>query len=72
MTTKTIRSDIDATISVYRDNHHCGRVFCPTRGPALPNYPNLTDYLASPWTDAVPEQPFDNEAAAVAYLVERT
>jgi len=70
MTIKISRSAIDATISVYRDKHHCGMVFCPTRGPALPNHPNSTDYLASPWTDSVPQQSFGNEAAAIAYLVE--
>jgi hypothetical protein len=57
-----IRRDLDATLSVYRGQHWCGMVFCPTQGAP-------SDYLASAWTDAVPQQSFTAEADAVDYLV---
>lgn len=53
----------DATISVYRGNHHCGMVFCPIADGGR------SDYLASPWTDAVAQRTFSEEAEAVSYLV---
>lgn len=53
----------DATISIYRSNHHCGIVFCPTSDGGR------VDYLASPWTDAVAQQTFNAEADAIDYLV---
>lgn len=62
MTTTTNRRDLDATTTVYRNDYYCGMVFRPTPG-------GRTDYLASPWTDAVEQRTFDNEDAAVEYLV---
>jgi hypothetical protein len=59
---RAIRSDINATISVYRDEHYCGIVFCPTPG-------NPPEYLASPWTDAVVQRAFSDEIGAIDYLV---
>lgn len=59
----TNRYSFDATISVYRGNHHCGMVFCPIADGGR------SDYLASPWTDDIAQQTFNAEADAIDYLV---
>lgn len=62
MKTTVNRYDTDATATVYRGSHYCGMVFCPALG-------GRSDYLASAWTDAVPQQAFGTEAEAIDYLV---
>ena len=54
--------NIDNTITVYRDNHYCGTIFCPVDGVGR-------FWLANPWTADVAQATFETEETAVAYLV---
>ena len=56
------RYEFDATATVYRGAHYCGVVFCPIEG-------GRSDYLASPWTDAMAQIAFATEVEAIDYLV---
>ena len=63
MAITVIRRQIDATISVYRDEHHCGLIFCPCDGC------QHNDYFASPWTADIAQRAFATDAEAIDYLV---
>lgn len=55
---------IDGTTTVstvYRGQHFCGHVFCPTD--------THSDFLASPWTDKIEQASFDSADGAISYLL---
>lgn len=55
--------DVDATVTVYRDDHYCGMVFAPCLG-------GHSGYIASAWRADIPLKTFANQGDAVNYLVE--